>query len=338
MAIYLGSTKLGNSVNKVDNKLVAILNNTVKSLDAIDFGEISVVPEHMLNGNTSLKFVELPETIQTIKYSAFENCASLESINFPQGLKNIERYAFYKSTSLTSVELPEGLETIGDSAFGDCESLETINIPSTITYLGSFSGCKNLKSKIVIPSAITEIHSYMFLECNSLTDIEILGDVTFFDYGTFFNCNSLKNVTIPSNLATMDDSVFNGCSSLETITLPNTLTSMGRGCFVGCSSLRDCNLSSSLIEIPANCFEGCSSLTSLTIPASITKINNRAFYDCIALKELIILSSTPPTLSSSMAFAGIELESIKVPKGALENYTQNSSWSKYASVIIEMEG
>ena len=338
MAFYLGSIKLGNSVNKVDNKLVAILNDTIESLNAVDFGEISVVPEHMLHGSTSLKSVELPDTVETIKYSAFENCKNLSSINFPQGLKIIERYAFHQNESLKNVQLPEGLESIGDAAFGDCTMLESLNIPTTVTYLGTISGCTNLKSKITIPTAMTEIPSYMFLDCNSLTDIEILGDVTFFDYGTFFNCSSLKNVTVPKNLATMDDSVFNGCSSLEEIVLPNTLTTMGKNCFMDCSSLTKCELSSSLAEIPNNCFENCTSLPSITLPASITKINNRAFYGCSSLKEMIILATTPPTLPSSMALSGIELETIKVPKGTLEIYTQNASWSKYSSIIIEMEG
>lgn len=237
MTVYLGSIKLGDSINKQNNKLVEILNNTIEELTALDFGDITIIPQHMLYETTSLKRVELPDSIEEIQDYAFSNCSSLSEINFPSSLKKI-RYGSFNFTNLINVVLPDDLIEL-ERAFDSCLDLETINIPDKIIKFGGFQYCEKLKSKIVVPETVTSFPtSYAFLNCSSLTDVEIKANITTLGYGSFSGCSSLKDVLLPNSLNIIDELAFQSCSSLETITIPSNVSSIGRGCFNNCVSLK----------------------------------------------------------------------------------------------------
>ena len=73
--------------------------------------------------STSLKSIELPDSLTTIGVGAFYECTSLKSIVIPEGVTTIGDAVFYGCTSLKSIVIPEGVTTIGGNAFYDCTSL-----------------------------------------------------------------------------------------------------------------------------------------------------------------------------------------------------------------------
>ena len=77
---------------------------------------------------------------------AFDGWAELASVQFPESLQTIGRYAFRNCTSLTELVLPEGLEEIESSAFSGCTGLERVDFPATLTTMGyySFQNCTSL--------------------------------------------------------------------------------------------------------------------------------------------------------------------------------------------------
>ena len=83
-----------------------------------------VIPEKVENGGVSysvtaigeeafhwsdLKSVTLPQTIESIKRSAFNTARNLTSITLPAGLKHIGEYAF-DYAGLTSIKIPDSVE------------------------------------------------------------------------------------------------------------------------------------------------------------------------------------------------------------------------------------
>lgn len=60
---------------------------------------------------SSLKSVQLPESLESIGKYAFQNCKSLTDINIPAGLKSIGNYAFY-NTLLSNMKLSESIESL----------------------------------------------------------------------------------------------------------------------------------------------------------------------------------------------------------------------------------
>ncbi len=72
--------------------------------------------------------VIIPKDVQTIGFSAFEECSLLKSVVIPEGVKTIEFGAFDGSCQLTSITLPTTLEEIEPYAFGICD-LDSLIIP-----------------------------------------------------------------------------------------------------------------------------------------------------------------------------------------------------------------
>ena len=69
---------------------------------------------------SKLKTVVIPANATTIGNSAFEQCASLISIDIPANVETIGTAVFYYCSSLTSIEIPASVETIKASAFKGC--------------------------------------------------------------------------------------------------------------------------------------------------------------------------------------------------------------------------
>ena len=93
--------------------------------------------------NTDIEELTIPNSVETIEFVAFGNCAKLKHINLGTGLKNL-------GTSISGV-------------FGGCTSLEEIVIPDNVEFLGrvDFQGCTQLK-KVVIGSGITKFGGTVF--------------------------------------------------------------------------------------------------------------------------------------------------------------------------------
>ena len=74
-------------------------------------------------------------------------------------------------------------------------------------------------TELVIPSTldgykVTEIGSYAFRDCSSLTGITIPDGVEYIGDSTFSGCSSLTGITIPSSVTSIGDDAFCGCDKL----------------------------------------------------------------------------------------------------------------------------
>ncbi|MCR4709032.1 MAG: leucine-rich repeat protein [Clostridiales bacterium] len=148
---------------------------------------MTVIPDDIFYGCTSLEQVELPHAVEKIGNSAFmlcksltlcdipdtlrefsqycfDGCESLPKINIPDGVKVLPNAAFVNMKALTNVYIPDSVETIETNAFASCEGLERIIIPRSVTDIGSgaFSSCVSAKC-IVIPNKDTKVTSMSFM-------------------------------------------------------------------------------------------------------------------------------------------------------------------------------
>ena len=157
-----------------------------------------------LDGANELKKVEFEEGTETIitgicevnYFNYSEN--KIEEIIIPDGVTEIERYAFVGCTNVKEINLPETLETIGSYAFGSCTGLESIKIPSKVKTIGyhAFEYCSSLKM-IILPESIESIETDAFSGCNE--------EFTIYGYeGTYAQQYANEN-NIPFKLADDDD-------------------------------------------------------------------------------------------------------------------------------------
>ena len=155
---------------------------------------------------------------------------------------------------------------------------------------------------------VTEIATWAFNKCNTLTEVTLPNTVDEIGYQAFFNCSNLTNVTIPEGVTKIGQAAFYGCSQLTSITIPSTITDMDTAfsgntalsqvtltngipkisshAFERCTELREIKVPISVDEICPFAFNGCTGLTSVTLEKGINIINSNSFKDCTELNDV----------------------------------------------------
>ena len=250
----------------------------------------------------------------------------------------VEKFAFQNCTKLASITIPESMKEIGDCAFANCNSLINVyisnmtnwcNIDFYIMASNPLCYAENLylNGELVeileIPSGVTEIGNFTFVDYDRLTSVTLPYGVKRIGDATFNCCDELVNINIPDSVESIGNSAFLGCTNLNSIVLPNSVTDISISAFRKCSSLTDVILSDSITNIPMRMFGGCTSLTKLTIPEGVEIIGRCAFEDCTNLLDITI----PYTVTSIYynAFANCN---------NLEEVRYNGTESEWNSIII----
>jgi hypothetical protein len=226
-----------------------------------------------------------------------------------------------------------------------------VTIPSTINGLpvtsigdSAFSGCR--LSSITIPSSVTSIGVWAFVNCGGLTSVTMSNGIISIGSGAFQTGSRLPSVTIPSSVTSIGDYVFGNCTSLTNImvdplnpayssvdgilfnksqttlveypggkagryTIPNSVTSIGNSAFLVCPSLTGVTIPNSVTSIGDGAFEYCGSLTNIAIPNSVTNIGYGAFAACYYLTRVTIGNSVVSI--GNAAFFECGLTSVTVP-------------------------
>lgn len=89
----------------------------------------------------------LPETVETLGYSAFSDCKQLTTLILPQSLRNINDHAFSGCSALKSLTVPSQVQRIGNEAFEGCSGLTEITFQTRTAEIGAglFWDCNSLK-------------------------------------------------------------------------------------------------------------------------------------------------------------------------------------------------
>lgn len=174
----------------------------------------------------------IPSTVKHIGPSAFENCWNLTSVVLPSTIKSIGSYAFsYCSGIIGSLSLPTSLKKMDD---------------------GAFYGCWNLTGTVTIPSSLSEIGNYCFLESNNLKSFIVnslnptyasSNDILYSkNMDTLFICPSAKTgtLTIPTTVKLIGSHALYNCNKLTgAINIPAQVDYIGYYAFYGCSLITD---------------------------------------------------------------------------------------------------
>ena len=118
----------------------------------------------------NLRYVTLPDTIETIGNSAFEGCKGLPFITLNIGLKDIGNYAFANCDGLITLTIPGTVSRIGESAFAENQNIISVTMLDGVETIekNAFKNCSELK-EVFIPDSVQSFGNDIFAGCDKLT-------------------------------------------------------------------------------------------------------------------------------------------------------------------------
>lgn len=261
--------------------------------------------------NTPVQTVQLPSTLTTIRYGAFQNCTALKQITLPKSMTFIEGGAFQNCSALTSILVPQNVTYLGASAFSGCTSLTSATLPEAITRISSglFENCSSLTT-VQASSALTSIGSRAFAETSALSSFtfpqtltavgaesftgsgivtaNLPQSVTYLGAGAFADCTKLVYAQVPAAIQAIRERTFRNCTELKNVSIPEGIRYIGAAAFQNDVSLQTVDFAQSLLTICDNAFEGSGVGEGLVLPPALRTIGSRAFAGCMRLTSLTI--------------------------------------------------
>lgn len=270
-----------------------------------------------------LKHISLPNTITTIPYCTFQNCA-IENMVIPESVISIEEGAFSGCAKLKNIVIPESVEVLGPYVFCDCPALQEIKMPTTMTSVGegAFGNCTSL-IECRIPDGVKSLEDKTFHNCRNLTTLHLPTTITSLS-GAFYGCDRLSQLHLadintwlkltPTNpegflggevpfAASGQGDIYVSGELLTDLVIPNNILTIHGSLFRNCTSLKSLTIGSRVTRVGANAFDGCSNLSTIVFSKSTTTYEWRAFYGT-GIKELTITKNIANNNSGAYIFGG----------------------------------
>ena len=211
-----------------------------------------------------------------------------------------------EDNEITNLVIPSDVTSIGSHAFLHCNGITSVSIPNSVTSIGynAFAECNNLEKVVISDLGAWCSISFSSMDSNPLnharhlyigenaeiTDLQIPSDLTSINAYTFVNCSNFSSITIPNSVTSVGDYAFAYCYNASFNTFPSTLTSIGKSSFFNCNGITSLSLPSGLVTIEDDAFAYCSSLKGVAFPTTLSTIGNGAFRSC-QIEKLVLPAS-----------------------------------------------
>lgn len=262
------SLKIIGVLNDVDFLFIYRMMPNLKNLDIAEVN-ITALPIQAFYKSTNVENLILPNTLITIGEEMFYQ-SKLKTVVIPANATTIGNSAFEQCASLISIDIPANVETIGTAAFKGCSSLTTVTFEkesqlktisggySNPNYYGVFSDCTALTS-IKIPASVKTIEEAAFKGCSSLitvtfekgSQLKIIGGGfrSGSYHGAFCQLKNLMTVDMSActQVKTIDEYAFYDDSELRLFKIgTETPPTCGSSAFVGINPY-------SVLKVPSGC-------------------------------------------------------------------------------------
>ncbi len=250
--------------------------------------------------NTSITKVVIPEGVEEIQKYAFYNCINLEEVVIPDSMKFIREYAFYK-TEIKEIDLKKS-KLIGAFAFAECSQLQTVVMPEMYA-IGrrAFENCVSLNN--VDLTELRNAGREAFKGCTGLTNV-IFGQYTKLAYAMFV-MSGVKSVTLYET-EVIPEYCFAKCENLQSVTIKNDLGIISTGAFSECPNLKTVNFEKSVNLIGDQAFYK-TGLESITLPNCNVTLGDYSFYQSEGLTTVKFGANTKITQINGSVFEGTSL-------------------------------
>lgn len=302
---------------------------------------ITSIPTYCFYACSSLKEVNLADSVTEIGTKAFQNC-DIRSFIIKANITSIGDSAFngnkklYDVVNLSSLEITAGATTNGyvgyyaksihtdlsNRAFFFIDGAYTILIDMGNAYLIEYTPESIDKKDVILPSSFTHdgitydnyaIDSSVFVNNKTIDVITIPASVTEIGKNAF-SYSWITGLVFEGDSIIVRQSAFNYCTRLVgDIILPSG--TYEANAFYNCNSLATVTFKNGATTIGNSLFASCYTISSITLGEGLTSIGNNAFQNCSNLTHMDIPASVK-TVGDKIFYEANQLKTITFKEGS----------------------
>lgn len=228
---------------------------------------VTAIADNALNTNMKITSITIGKNVKTIGAKAFTKCSKLTEIVIPENVKSIGEKAFQSCKALKKVTLPDSVTEIAPNMFEWCSVLEEVTVGSYLSVINefAFSDCGSLTTinykaiektpgKVEFPNTLYAVAGRAFLDCVSITDLNLGDGLEYLGAYAFSGNTSLASLDLGDSIIAIDEGAFYSCTALTRAAIPDSAESLGNGIFFGCTLLEDVSLGTGLRYVGSQIF------------------------------------------------------------------------------------
>ncbi len=153
----------------------------------------------------------------------------IRELNIPDGIEEINDYAFVYNIYLETVNVSRSVKSIGRDAFEGCDNIYKVTTESINSWCGI-----DFENELSNPLSIA---TKLYENDTLVRNINIEGVSNIYSY-TFINCTSLESFIADNSLEEIGVDTFRNCKGLREISLGNRILVLGKQAFWNCEALQ----------------------------------------------------------------------------------------------------
>ena len=150
--------------------------------------------------------------VDEINNKIVEYTGTNKTVRIPEGIVEIDDFAFQYNCQIEEVYCPSTLKTIGYGAFEGCTALKKIHLNEGLTEILDNAFEKTGFKSINMPDSVNYIGNEAFKQA-AIKTIELSKNLKKIPDGCFVYSN-LKEIIIPENITEIGAAAFENCASL----------------------------------------------------------------------------------------------------------------------------
>jgi hypothetical protein len=197
---------------------------------------IKYIAEDAFRGNTSIRFVKIPNSALELENNAFRDCKNLEAVLISEKLNTLGLNVFYNTAENLAIYGKTNVKKLFGVDFhyvGYAGSDFYYNEGGLLVSNGVLLSYTSSASDVEIPDGVLVIHNQVFKDKTGLRGVTLPEGLAAIEYSAFRNCSGLRYVVLPASLTTLGDRAFYSCANLKAAFVNEGLTGIGEYVFFG---------------------------------------------------------------------------------------------------------
>ncbi len=184
-------------------------------ITSLTIGEgIKSIMNGAFSGESEIKYVELPESLEIIGDAAFFG-TSIESIDIPSNVEKVS-VSMFEPTAIKNINVSEnnpylkssdgvvyskdGKTLVAFPVARFSDSSYKFSIPETVEEIGEYAFVNAVHKAVVIPDSVKRICQFAFAGNVNLSSVSMSSNIEYIEDNAFFSCDSLTKIYLPETL------------------------------------------------------------------------------------------------------------------------------------------